>query len=435
MNLLEIDESISDIQRALGFKVQSVSFYNKTLVLKLWHNHVSYNLILSVLWGQQGIFLIPTDQHKSKFKNEKKPIQLFTESHFKDSVLLDVSRDEVVGRKVDLEFSTAESKNSNPLNSSDESKPLRISICLIPSVMNISVFSLEKSVHLQKPKELPQMQEMDINILKSRGLEVLKKPWTDIIPETSKDKSKPKLEPKSARQNEITKKTKALAKVQKDLDAKTKTDFLDFAKLLGSDPEAAQLKYPEFYDNKINRHKLMDLYFEKYKIQVAKKNRVEERIAILQEEIQILKNLTDDEWLKRQSQKVLKTPSFKTEVRTRKFQINQDLVAYLGKSAQDNLTLLRSAKAWHLWFHVKDLPSAHMIVFKDKSRVLKELEIQDALKWFISEIKSNTKGLNHASLDILVAECRYVKPIKGDKLGRVTYSHEKVVRIHPLKFS
>lgn len=420
MNLREIDESINDIKRALGFKVQSVSFYDKTLVLKLWQNHVSYFLVLSAQMGRQGVFLLDDLQSRKKIKNEKKPLQLFTSTHFKDSYLVEISRDQRVGRKVDLEFSSAESEE------------LQISVNLIPSALNISVVQGQKSVHLQKPRDLPAMGEVDVQTLSTRGLENLKQPWHQELNikvfNPAKDQVA-KQPVKSGLQIEIGKKAKAIEKVKKDLQAKSKTDFFEFASLLEADPLQAKIRFPEFYDESVNRHKLKDLYFAKHKALAGKKDRVIQRVKELTEELQALEKISEADWERRQSKNQLRKINFKEEVKVRKFELAHDLVAYLGKSAQDNLKLLRSAKAWHLWCHVKDLPSAHMIIFKDKNREVTEAEQQKALKWFTSEIKNNTKGSHHAALDILIAECRYVKPIKGDKLGRVNYSHEKVVRI------
>ena len=266
MNLLEIDESINDIQRALGFKVQSVSFYNKTLVLRLWQNFVSYDLILSAQWGQQGAFLIPTHDVQKHPKNEKKPLLLFANTHFKDSLLIDVTRDESIGRLLELEFTIT------------DGDLLKISLCLIPSALNISLTSGLKTVHLQKPKDIPELNSVDLKSLKSRGLEVLKKPWlknnfrlSAKNDEALMAKVNPAKIAPSGRKLEIAKKQKALVKVKKDLDNKSKTDFFDFASLMSSDVEAAQLKYPELYDSKVNPHKLKDIYFEKHKNLAAKK--------------------------------------------------------------------------------------------------------------------------------------------------------------------
>jgi predicted ribosome quality control (RQC) complex YloA/Tae2 family protein len=75
------------------------------------------------------------------------------------------------------------------------------------------------------------------------------------------------------------------------------------------------------------------------------------------------------------------------------------------------------------------LPSAHMIVFKDKSRALSEDEIKKASIWLLSEVSSNTNDLKGQLFEVLMTECRHVKPIKGDKVGRVNYTHEQIYRL------
>jgi hypothetical protein len=448
MNVLEIDESVNDIKKALGFTVQSVSFYDKTLVLKLWQNHMSYLLLMSVRWGQQGVFLL-NDHGKSKLKIDKKPIHLFATTHLKNCTLTDVSRDEDVGRQVHFLFSDHES---------DE---IKVTVGLIPSSLNISIYKGVKSIHLQKPKESPEMKSMDLSQMKVRTLEDLKKPWLEELwPQLiSKQKSKillnlqetphlnsslnrfqlekepfdlvNKIEKKleSLLQKEIEKKKKVLIKVMGDKAEKMKDHFFDFANLLSVDPEQAKQKYPEFYDDKKNIHKLKNEYFEKHKQVTGKRKRVEERVSILKDEIKTLESMTEEEWLKKRLSKNKSKPDFKSPVKTRKLELAPDLVAYLGKSAADNLKLLRSAKSWHMWFHIKDLPSAHMIVFKDKSRALSEDEIKKASIWLLSEVSSNTNDLKGQLFEVLMTECRHVKPIKGDKVGRVNYTHEQIYRL------
>ena len=39
------------------------------------------------------------------------------------------------------------------------------------------------------------------------------------------------------------------------------------------------------------------------------------------------------------------------------------------------------------------------------------------------------EDLRGQMFDILVAECRHVRPIKGDKVGRVNYTNERVLRV------
>lgn len=441
MNLLEIDETVNDIQQGLGFRVQSVSLYDKTLVLKLWQNHVSYFLILSIRFGQQGAFLLQ-DLGRVKIKNEKKPLSLFANTHFKEAVFLDVSRDEDIGRQIEFHFTNSDNED------------LKIKLCLIPSALNISVHKGDRSVSLNKPKELPKVGSVNKEQLKSRPLEELKRPWLEEFSvqrkglsnplsqaDTSSGRQKPSVEglmgstagdsksQVSGLDVALQKKRKAIMKVRQDLKDKSKSDFYDFAMLLTTDLQAAKHKFPELYDDKVNKHKLKDKYFEKHKALAAKRERVEERLAVLEKELFKLENLTEEDWQSEQTQKERFKVDSKAPVKTRKLEVTSDLVAYYGKSALDNMKLLRSAKAWHYWFHIKDIPSSHMIVLRDKTRTLSSEEIKKACQWFVSEIGGAKPGSAEAVIEILMTECRFVKPIKGDKLGRVNYSHEQVFRL------
>lgn len=421
MNVLEIDESIDDIKKAVGFSVQSVSFYNKTLVLGLWHEHISYSLILSVRFGQQGIYLIP---EKNKFKSEKKPILLFGSTHLKNSRLVDIIRDQKAGRQVELFFT------------SDSSEDLKIIITLIPSVLNISILNGPKVVHYQKPKPLPESGEVDLSQLKIRDLEALKEVWASEFRSSSlskgakTDKKDKVSKNKKTREQEIKKKKKALVKVESDLKQKMDNDYFEFASLVSENPEQAKIKFPVYFDKKISVYKLKDLYFEKHKAMLVKQDRIKSRIKNLKKELKSLESITDEQWQSLQPKSGALEVLFKHPIKTRKLQVASDLTAYIGKSAQDNLKLLRSAKSWHLWLHIKDLPSAHIVLFKDKARVVSDQEIQSACLWLLSESKpGESKGLGHGTIEVIATECRYVRPIKGDKLGRVNYTHEKVYSV------
>ncbi len=418
MNVLEIDESIDDVKKALGFSVQSVSFYNKTLVLGLWQNHVRYSLVLSIRLGHQSVCLV--DQ-KNKVKSEKKPLLLFANTHLKNTWLIDITRDHKAGRLVELSFASPDSKN------------IKLAISLIPSVLNISIFSGSKVVHFQKPKPLPESGHLDFAHLKVRDLDSLKKKWSQEFSLDSKSSNKKtSVKNKSIKtiDQELIKKKNAIEKVRGDLKNKKNNDFYEFATLLSENPSQAKKSFPAYFDASKNVHKLKDLYFDKHKVSLVKQARIESRIAELQEEVKSLELMTDSQWQAQQSKQESFKVSFKHPVKTRKLQVASDVIAYLGKSAQDNLKLLRSAKAWHLWLHIKDLPSAHMILFKDKARILSDQEIHKACVWLLSEAKpGQSSGLSQGLVEVLITECRYVRPVKGDKVGRVNYTHEKVYRL------
>ncbi len=113
--------------------------------------------------------------------------------------------------------------------------------------------------------------------------------------------------------------------------------------------------------------------------------------------------------------------------RGRTFDVGNHLF-FIGKSADDNLRLLRAAKAWHLWFHLKDYPGSFGILQINKSEQIADSSLHAAaerlLKTQFGDRASRRRG---DKFDILVAECRYVRPIKGDRAGRVNYTHARTL--------
>jgi predicted ribosome quality control (RQC) complex YloA/Tae2 family protein len=106
------------------------------------------------------------------------------------------------------------------------------------------------------------------------------------------------------------------------------------------------------------------------------------------------------------------------------------MVAYMGRSAKDNLALLRSAQAWDLWLHLKDYPSAHVIIRRPRGQEISQEEIARTARWLAQEATASKRELRAGdTFEIQFAECRYVRPIKGDRLGRVTVLNPKVLRL------
>jgi|GEM_PF-1056954 len=156
-----------------------------------------------------------------------------------------------------------------------------------------------------------------------------------------------------------------------------------------------------------------------------------ERIQVLKAEIEKLQNFnayqnsqggtgparsagSQGQSVKRQERRPENRPE------TRQLKLESGAIAWIGKSAADNLKLLRQARAWDFWLHLKDSPSAYAIVRREKNQKIPQAELDKIGVWLLSQSQLAKKSPS-AESDILVVECRYVRPIKGDKLGRVTY--------------
>lgn len=113
----------------------------------------------------------------------------------------------------------------------------------------------------------------------------------------------------------------------------------------------------------------------------------------------------------------------------RTLRLASGLVAFIGKSAADNLKILRQARAWDYWLHLKDGPSAYVILKRDKGQTVSDQDLREAAVWLASQSKVGKIG-EEVSADVVVVECRHVKPIKGDRLGRATYQNPlRVLRV------
>ncbi len=107
--------------------------------------------------------------------------------------------------------------------------------------------------------------------------------------------------------------------------------------------------------------------------------------------------------------------------------LSSGALAYCGKSAADNLALLRQAKAWDYWLHLRDYPGAHAIIHRQRDQLISEGEIFEVAEWVAKESLSSKSLLVGQKIAIVMVECRFVRPIKGDKLGRVTYHSERTL--------
>lgn len=118
------------------------------------------------------------------------------------------------------------------------------------------------------------------------------------------------------------------------------------------------------------------------------------------------------------------------EARGRKFQLAEDLIVYLGKNATENLAILRKAQPFDYWLHLRDRPGAHAILRRTRGRNVTDAEFIKAGTYVAEQtMKRRAIELKGESFDLLIVECRFVRPIKGDKLGRVNYTNDRVVRI------
>ena len=176
--------------------------------------------------------------------------------------------------------------------------------------------------------------------------------------------------------------------------------------------------------------------FKKAKEIESKLIRTQRRLQELQCQLDVLDQLGVEAWERKQKEQPGLPVKFKPKSgdkgsapQLRSLELSGDCKAYFGKSGRDNLKLLRKSRAWDLWVHIKDHPGSHAIVFRPKAHLVTDEELQRVASRLVElSFGPRAHGLKGDGFEFLVSECRYVHPIKGDQLGRVTYSQAQTRR-------
>lgn len=363
-----------------------------------------------------------------------KPVGLFLNSHFKNSVVTKIENLENLGRVCEIVFNTPDSK---------------IEIRLIPKQPNVIVFHEGKQVSWNKPKELYPQKEIQIEE-ETRSLPFLQKQWLDLRSQSnarSQGKSKKGQQESSSgapvnyeawvadRQKSIEKKKKALEKIDQKIDLDLQRTY----KALGEHLKAygvkdLQAEWIPLYKKSETLKWNIQNSFDKYKQIESKKHGSAERKKVLINEIKHLENFSEEVYQqslkKKAEQKQFQLQRKQPQGEFRKLVLDEafDLFCLMGKSAADNLKLLRQAKSWDLWIHLKDYPSAYAIIFKNRDQKISDDQIRKAALW-LAQNSVKTKDTMSTQVGVVIVECRHVRPIKGDKIGRVTYHHPREMLI------
>lgn len=376
-------------------------------------------------------FLGLFDEHPWPGKKKSKPTGLFLNAHAKNLFLQKVELIEKWGRVVEFHFGK-------------EQDLVRVQFRLIPRQTNLLVEAKDaknkiKSISWYPVNELLEgdFQSAGNSDEDQRSIPFLMKQWFDrrsLMSRNSKSKDvaasslSPYAKWQKQKEKDIQKKTNALDGIQKQIDLYHSEPWA----LVGEHLKAEGFKnlkpeWSTYVDFKKSVSENMQNCFEKAKNAKSKMSGALERKQLVQNEIAELKNLSEVRFeldMRRLAEKKNKVPPRKVEGRVRKLNVNEEnVVCYMGKSAQDNLDLLRKAKAWDYWMHLKDFPGAHAIIHRQKDQKISDQDLIKCANWLLREGLSEKQIQLGGRFAVVMTECRHVRPIKGDKLGRVTY-HE-----------
>lgn len=388
-------------------RLQEVWVNDRGLALGFFQHKMQW-LVIDLVPNSPMVVLFE-DQPVFQKSNKTKPVSLFLNAHGKNLFLESCEVLEEWGRVLLLTLSNGD-------------RQCEIEIQLIPKQVNLLVRLGEKSISWEKPKELkPAIEPPDVE---ERSLHQIREEWKAEQKSSPKGAAQdPKTQWELQKQKDLQKRNKALTEIDKNLNEDRSSELY----LLGEHLKThgfsdLKAEWSAFVDTAKNLSWNIENAFHKAKQFEQKKSGALLRREKLLEEIHGLE--------KAQYQQRIKKPLLddlmkKTDAKGRKLHLENGMVVYCGRSAQDNMNLLRQAKAWDFWLHLKDFPGAHAIVHRQREQQMGEKELQQVARWLAEEslaAKSLTLG---ERLAVVIAECRYVKPIKGDKLGRVTYHSEK----------
>lgn len=407
-----------------GARVQEIWTAGETLWLEVYLRG-TFQIQID-LKANQCFVLLRDERHLTKKIKKPKPISLFLQSHARNQLLEEIRVIPELGRALEILFSNG----------------CRLQITLIPQGPNASVFFEGKSLHWEKPKEWPTRDRSEVktdfpvrwknaddylaDYLSWKAGSSVRGVRKEDVPTHPQASGGLELDPRLAGwRRELEKKNKALHHLEKELTEERSQDWLAFGEELKMGQPLPQ--HP-LWSAKLSLAQNREQAFAKGKEIRGKRKGIEERIAILQQEIELRR-----QWLAAPEQvpTAVAPPSrghaalVKSESRGKTLTLPSGLQAILGRSAKDNLAILRQARAWDYWLHLKDEPSAHVIVFREKNQNIRNEDIEAVAEWLLKNL-GKKMILAGSRYDVICVECRFVRPIKGDKLGRVTY-HSPIV--------
>lgn len=401
------------LERIQGAQLQDVRTDGRILVLELY-GLGPWILILNPEIAQPSLHLVQGNQFPG-FKKQQKPTQLFLKSHAKNLALGEIQLRKEEGRVLDFLFV-------------NRTKEVRLEFILIPHFANIRVFAEGKSIAWSKPKEIPARPPGLAQDSDSKVSEVNWQEYSDQFLR-AKTPSPLSLAGSSAasagsdRAKIIAKKRTAIEKMRASLEDSQEHRWASLGELLKIQDHPGS-EFQDLWDSRLSVAENRERAFHKAKEIRRKKAGTLQRIVVVEKEIEQLESLREapaESGPRKGTQALVKSGS-----KGQTLNLASGAQAIVGKSAQDNMAILRQSRAWDLWLHLKDEPSAHGVIFREKNQNISEGEIGQVAQWILAKSKLAKNSSRDFKFEVLVVECRFVKPIKGDKLGRVTYSNPRV---------
>lgn len=399
-------------EKLLSAQLQEVYHFEKGLVLGFYAHK---NLWLVIDLTTNPVFVLYENDKPPVTKSQKpKPVTLFINSHLKNRYLVDIKYEPHWGRRALFCFSEAELKYF-------------FEVILIPNYSNVVVHSEDRKISWIKEQEIDfsNTETTQHEVEEFRSPQVIKEEWQERFktkPEALRDEKK---QWEIKKQKDIEKKRQAIEKINQSLNEDEEKNYYEIGEYLKyHDMSEIPAEWRRYVDFKKSKECNREHVFAKAKGFEKKRSGAQQRVALLLSEIKNLQTLDYQENLKKTKHNISPLRA-SSSMSLRKLELSPQAIAYMGKDAKDNVELLRQAQSWDIWFHLKDYPSSHVILRRSKNYKLSHQDMVKVIDWFIRESFSSKKELHLLSFDVIYTECRFVRPIKGDKIGRVNYSQEK----------
>ncbi|WII71278.1 DUF814 domain-containing protein [Bdellovibrio sp. 22V] len=392
-----------------GAQLQDVLVNDRGLALG-FHTDRHYWMVLDLV-PNTPMMLVFEETCPFKKGPKTKPVSLFLNSHGRDLFLTSLTVKEEWGRVIHMQLKNSQTE-------------CEVEIRLIPKQANLLVKAHGKQVAWEKPLELMPPPFVE-NPPPPRTLEEIHEEWLNEQSSGRKSSLDPVAQWEKQKQKDLEKKRKALGEIQKQIESDKDQQWSEAGQYLKTH---GTLQVPEHLKSFVSAEQSLswniENTFSKAKQMAAKKDGARERLETLREEIL---RLEKTKYSEKAAKPALVDLMQKAEARGRKLHLSSGALAYCGKSAADNLALLRQAKAWDYWLHLRDYPGAHAIIHRQRDQLISDQEIQEVSEWVARESLSSKSLMVGQKVAVVIVECRFVRPIKGDKLGRVTYHSEKTL--------
>lgn len=412
LNVNEIDSLVEALQVLVGARLQEVEVSKSGVGLGFWMKGQP----LTWLWFENltwSPLLLPLTECPQTGIKPLRPLALFLRAHFVNHMLRDIAREATLGRAVILHFSGAGGE---------------IVIQLWPHGGNVMASAEGRRVTFLPVSEAPANTVVSEGEV--RGLDVLITEWLSLKrpkgPEKKKSAAAPTAEEFKA--TELKRLGRAIEKVRAEITNKQGQPYREVGEwLVAHQSLKVPTEYRTFVDARRSLAWNIENSFHRAKEAARKLKTTMERLHDLERQMAQVESGR----MPTKIQKAERGPRRKDDsgIKYRRVELSEKLEARIGKSAKDNQALLRQAKSWDLWLHLRDYPGSHAIIYRGRNEnvgdeILKRVGAALIEQTFGEKAKAKAGEV----FDVIVAECRFVKPIRGDKAGRVTFNNERTLR-------